>query len=319
MATAEPAYVALGDSYAAGVGAGDPQTSCWQTAAAYPVQVAAGLGVQVDLQACIGATVADVTGTQLASVPEAASYVSVTVGGNDIGFTHVLTECAKPAWMGDSGPVIDAALTVLREQLPTRLSTVYDAIRARAPKARVVVAGYPRLFNGVDCSLVTFFTTQEMTRLNDAADELAQVIGGAADAAGFEFVDVRDAFAGHAVCDPQAWIHDVVLPIQESFHPTADGHGAYTSAVGRAFGVAETVLPRPALDLWRSNVAQGAELPTPAPVFQIPDLTGRASREGAERHGLDPDEVAALGAERDDPAAHARLRELDRQVRSRRR
>ncbi|WP_265442986.1 SGNH/GDSL hydrolase family protein [Flexivirga meconopsidis] len=311
-------YVALGDSYAAGVGSGDSQTSCWQTASAYPVQVAAGLGVQVDLQACIGATVGDVSGTQLAAVSRAASYVSVTVGGNDVGFTHVLTECAKPAWMGDSGPVIDAALAILREQLPTRLSTLYDAIRARAPKARVVVAGYPRLFNGVDCSLVTFFTAQEMTRLNDAADELAQVIGAAAGAAGFEFVDVRDAFAGHAVCDEEAWVHDVVLPIQESFHPTTDGHGAYASEVGRVLGVEKSVLGRPGLDLWRSNVSQGAERPTPAPVFVPPDLTSDASRVGAERHGLDPDEIAALGAERDDPAAHARLRELDQRLRERR-
>ena len=63
------------------------------------------------------------------------------------------------------------------------------------------MVGYPRIFNGTDCNLLTWFSGSEMTRLNQTADQLDSTIGAAAASAGFGFVNPVPAFVGHAVCD----------------------------------------------------------------------------------------------------------------------
>ncbi len=92
------------------------------------------------------------------------AYVSITVGGNDAGFASVLTECAKPAWMSNCNAAIDKAQSIIRNDLPTRLRSLYGAMRTRAPYATVVVAAYPRVFNGEDCNAGTWFSPTEMSR-----------------------------------------------------------------------------------------------------------------------------------------------------------
>ncbi|RYE74532.1 MAG: SGNH/GDSL hydrolase family protein, partial [Myxococcales bacterium] len=139
-----PRYVALGDSYAAGVGAGEHAGPCWRTDAGYPLEVARGLGEDLSWQACIGATVADVRREQLAALDADATHVSITVGGNDIGFAPVLVSAAQPAWMSDTDVVLDGALRLLREELPNRLRRLYADVRAAAPDAEILVTTYPR-------------------------------------------------------------------------------------------------------------------------------------------------------------------------------
>ncbi|WP_052590176.1 SGNH/GDSL hydrolase family protein [Luteipulveratus mongoliensis] len=307
--------VALGDSYAAGAGAGDPgpDNACLRSPAAYAIQVARALGVDVAMHACQGANIIDVSRGQLQALTAQTSLVTLTVGGNDLGFSDVLTECAKPAWMGDSDPVIDKALGVLRTQVPQRLTDLYGEVSARAPQAKVVVAGYPRLFAGLDCNLLTFFSEHEMTRLNAAADEVAATIAHAIAGTRFEFVDVRRTFEGHAVCEPDAWIRGVSDPITVSFHPDTAGHAAYARRVIEAFGGGRAVAaPR------EPQIAHGPSTGNRDAVLRLPDLRSDESLDGARRHGLDPDEVADLaGRVPDDDAACDRLAELDRQVRER--
>ena len=155
--------------------------------------------------------------------------MTVTVGGNDVNFAPVLTECAKPSWWGNCTKAINDALVILRTQLPARLTGLYAAIRAQAPYARVVVTGYPLLFNGSDCSLLTFFSSSEEAALNAATNELDGLLQARAAAAGFVFVDPRPAFVGHAWCDRQEWINGLSNPILESYHPNVSGHAAYAT------------------------------------------------------------------------------------------
>lgn len=306
-------YVALGDSYAAGVGAGDSAGPCRRTDAGYPLAVAHGLGEGLSWEACSGATVADVRRVQLAALETATSHVSITVGGNDIGFAPVLVSAAQPAWMSDTALVIEGARRLLREELPGRLDELYADVRARAPRAEVLVTTYPRLFNGEDCSLLTFFDPDEMAELNDTADELARCLADAAARAGFGCADVLPAFVGHAACDDEEWINGVSWPVEESFHPRRPGHDAYARAVASAWGVTPA---RPAEPLLVRHGPGGGS----APSFAVPDLLSMASLAGASAHGLDPDEIADLARRCDvDPEARPRLHELDRQVRARRR
>ena len=189
-----PPYVALGDSYAAGVGGGAQRNPCWRAVEGYPVLVARSLGLDLAYQACLGAMISNVERDQLDALGPGTTHVSLTVGGNDIGFTPVLIEAAKPSWMADSDPVLDDALAILRTELPQRLAALLATIRTRAPQARVAVTAYPVLFNGEDCNALTFFSPHEMRRIKDGVDELAKVIRDVTQEADLGFVDPRAAF-----------------------------------------------------------------------------------------------------------------------------
>ena len=87
-------YVALGDSYAAGQGAGDPLDSCLRSDAAYPVLLDAESRTNLlRTAACSGATIADVATTQLSQVNRGTTLVTLTVGANDLGAGAAYTVC----------------------------------------------------------------------------------------------------------------------------------------------------------------------------------------------------------------------------------
>ena len=313
-------YVALGDSYAAGVGGGARVNDCWRAVEGYPVLVARSLGLDLAYQTCLGATIRNVEADQLQALGPDTTHVSLTVGGNDIGFVPVLVECAKPAWMVDSDPVIDGALATLRTELPSALGSLLARIAEGAPGAQLVVTAYPVLFNGQDCNALTFFSPHEMARIEAGVGELATVIGDAARASGAGFVDPRTAFEGHAICDGQEWLNGVSWPLEQSYHPNADGHAAYARLVASELGVEKEAAPRTG----EVRVVQGPASRGEAPTFSLPDLLSPESLDGARRHGLDADHVAELARRAEHTAvsgeaaaARAELHELDRVVRER--
>jgi lysophospholipase L1-like esterase len=227
-AYAVPAYTALGDSYSSGVGTRSyysDGTNCQRSSYAYPVLDAQRLGAALTFAACSGARVADVRNTQLGSLNGGTRYVTVSVGGNDAGFSSVITQCAKP-WPYTCWGDINNANYFIRNTLPGRLDGLYSAIRSRATTARIVVVGYPRLFNGRECNLASRISPGEQSALNQTADLLATTIAGRAAAAGFGFVDARGPFTGHAVCDTVEWINGLSNPTTESYHPNRSGHSA---------------------------------------------------------------------------------------------
>jgi lysophospholipase L1-like esterase len=232
---APPTYVALGDSYSSGTGTRSyiaDGTSCQRSTYAYPSLIAAARGYSLNFRACSGARVADVTNTQLSALTGSTSYVTVSVGGNDAGFSDVLTECATPWWAGDCDGAIDQAQAFINNTLPGRLSTLYASIRSKAPNAKVVVVGYPRIFMGEDCNAGTWFSPEEMTRLNQTADLLNSRTASQASARGFSFANPTSRFVGHAVCDDVEWINGLSNPISESYHPNKPGHSSgYTPTV----------------------------------------------------------------------------------------
>lgn len=235
----KPVYVALGDSYAAGVGAGsylsgDP---CHRSLLGYPGLVATAGGYNLNIQACSGALTSDVLDLQLDTLSTNTAKVTVTVGGNDIGFADVITTCIG----SDSTAcltAIESAEQKATSDLPAKLRAVYSAVKTRAPNATIVATNYPRLFNGKNCSWWTDFTAQEMVGLNTGADTLARTIAEAASASGIGYTDVRTPFVGHALCDSSPWINNAALFDQyESFHPNANGYKyGYAPVVSTSLG-----------------------------------------------------------------------------------
>ena len=226
---AGPSYVALGDSYSSGVGTRtyiSDGTSCQRSTYAYPYLIASSRGYTLSFQACSGAKVADVTNNQLAALSSATSYVTLSVGGNDAGFSSVITECAQPGWASDCNGAIDTAQAFINNTLPGRLSTLYASIRAKAPNAKVVVVGYPRIFNGEDCNAATWFSPTEESRLNATADLMNSKISAQASAEGFSFANPTSRFVGHAVCDSTEWLNGLSNPVSESYHPNRTGQSS---------------------------------------------------------------------------------------------
>ena len=306
---ATASYVALGDSYSAGTGtrsAIDDGTSCQRSVHAYPWLLAAERGLALNFRACSGATVADVATTQLGALGATTAHVSLSVGGNDAGFAGVLTECALPAWMSDCHGAIDDAQRVINDVLPGRLSALYASIRAKAPRARVTVVGYPRLFNGQDCNAGTWFSPTEMSRLNSTADLLNSRTSAQAAGRGFAFADPTSSFTGHAVCDGTAWLNGLSSPLSASYHPNRSGHVGYAGVVAPTLvgtvlrvGTTATVIPSPAevraqVRLQRRYAALDATI-TPAR-FRAPDLAGARARTAAAAAGVDLSSRASVDA-----------------------
>src|SRR5207247_10487476 len=119
----------------------------------YPGRLAAQLGASLSFAACSGATTLDVLNGQLGGLNGATAYVTVTAGGNDLRFSKVIERCAEP-WPITCWGDIGRANAFIRDTLPDRLDTLYSRISSLAPHARVVVAGYPRLFHGQQCNLL---------------------------------------------------------------------------------------------------------------------------------------------------------------------
>ena len=226
-ALAADKYVALGDSYSSGTGTRSYtlNSGCQRGIYAYPYLLSQQRpNTALTFVACSGAKTTDVMNNQISSVTSDTKIVTITIGGNDAGFSSVITSCALPL-ISCNGDITNAQ-NYIRNTLPGQLNTVYNAIKTRAPSATVVVLGYPRLFMGVDCNAATFFSGDEMTKLNATADLLRDTERTRAAAYGFTFKDAIPSFTGHAVCSSTEWLNGLSSPISDSYHPNRTGHSS---------------------------------------------------------------------------------------------
>lgn len=219
-AAAAGEYVALGDSYSSGSGAGDYiDQACTRSANAYPKLWAdANAPSAFGFAACGGAQIPDVRGSQLSALSADTELVSISIGGNDSGFASTMIICRlfSARWCQAQ---LDNGAEYIREDLPGELDALYGEIRARAPEAKVVVMGYPYLYKeGGTCTGAGSLAADKRAMINDGSDVLNGVIKARAEAAGFAFADARTAFAGHEICTGDPWIDG------SSVHPNAEGH-----------------------------------------------------------------------------------------------
>ena len=220
-------YVALGDSYASGVGAGDYSSasgSCDQSANAYSALWAAANDPASYLsEACSGATTGDVISSQLPALSSSTTLVSVTAGGNDVGFSSVMETCVLlPTSFCVSA--VDSAEAKAEADLPGSLNTMLTDIAADAPNAKVVVVGYPEFYDLAKSSGCIGLSTTDRTDLNQGAAILDTVLQAAAQQHGDAFADVRPDFAGHQICDSSSYLNSVDwTDLGDSYHPNAAG------------------------------------------------------------------------------------------------
>ena len=258
-ATVAGRYVALGDSYASAplvpVQTGQP-LGCARSNRNYPALVAKGLGI-TDLHdvSCGGATTVDMTAAQqvpggknapqLDAVTADATLVSVTIGGNDIGFGSIIQECAtrsplKPTGSAckdfyNSGGTDQLAARI--EATASKIDAVLDGIADRAPDAKIVLVGYPAILpdTGPGCFPVVPFSPGDVAYLRSTEKALNAMLADEAGSAGAVFVDTYTPSIGHDVCTLPGtkWIEGLV--------PTAPAAPVHPNALGTA-GQAAAVL-----------------------------------------------------------------------------
>jgi lysophospholipase L1-like esterase len=218
-------YAALGDSYSSGVGAPGQSGTCSQSQNAYGPLWAKKNGAALTFAACAGATTDTLRASQLSALNDDTDLVTLTIGGNDVGFAPAVITCTIATDAGCQA-VVDTALVVLKSSMPAKFDATYDDIAEAAPNADVVVLGYPLLFDekATSCG-VAGLSIPKRKALNRGAAELNAVIKDRATAAGFTYGDVTDDFAGHGACAASPWINALTaIPATDSFHPNANGY-----------------------------------------------------------------------------------------------
>jgi lysophospholipase L1-like esterase len=246
-------YVALGDSFSAGVGAPPYDAAsgkCQRSSLAWPKLLDAA---DDDLHlvawpACGSAKVEHLLGpwdsrqleAQVPSVPDPdVGLVTMTVGGNDAGFNDLVARCV----LGDCSDVpgssdFIATLTALTDRLATEL---YPAIRTAYPNARILHVGYPQLTPppgeplGTTCGWIS--TPAEQEAIAAIVAELDDALDAAVDLTttkDVEYVDVTNAFAGHELCTATPWVNEVVTLDPGRAHPTSAGYEALAKTVESA-------------------------------------------------------------------------------------
>jgi lysophospholipase L1-like esterase len=234
-------YVALGDSYASGVGAGDYTSaggSCDQSTNAYSaLWAAANDPASYVTEACSGATTEDVISSQLSALSSSTTLVSVTVGGNNVGFSSVMEDCVLlPTSYCVSD--VNSAIAEAEADLPGDLNTMLADIAADAPNAKVVIVGYPEFYDLANSSTCIGLSTTDRTDLNQGAAVLDSLLQAAAQQNGDVFADVRPDFAGHQICDSDSYLNSVDwFDLGVSYHPTEAGQAyAYEPTFAAAAG-----------------------------------------------------------------------------------
>ncbi|WP_260867633.1 SGNH/GDSL hydrolase family protein [Streptomyces sp. SAJ15] len=254
-------YVALGDSYAAG--AGIPAQSaglCLRSDRDYGRVVAAALApAGYTDRSCAGAKVgaltlpqtdagAVVNGPQLDAVAPDVSLVTVTIGGNDLGtsdlgFVDVVATCASLAVTDPLGAPCRAhygnSLSGRLESAASRLAGALRLVHAKAPRARVLVVGYPSVVpdDPAKCLGRLPITTGDVAFLRSVLGELNDRVADAAETGHATYVDTLNPTRGHDGCSAEPWVEGL-LPTAPALplHPNATGERVMATAVLNALG-----------------------------------------------------------------------------------
>ncbi len=185
-----------------------------------------------------GRTVVATPGSKLPfdKIPEDASLITISMGGNDIGFADILTNCVTKG-IGGSGCKDDEAVRQKITEVyggpngdpPGSLEAELKTIREQHPDAEITLMGYPSLFAEKDKWWKTGLSVDEQKWANKKVAELNSRAKAMAERLNIEFVDPTSAFVGpgydHRIGSDEPWINGLGAP-PECFHPNKLGHQA---------------------------------------------------------------------------------------------
>lgn len=261
-------YAALGDSYSSGQGAGVYDTDtvtdtnkCYKsyngfgrilgrdTSSPLLLTNFAACGGSVTDNLDTNTTYPGVTQKQNQALSSNTKVVSLTIGGNDIGFGDVVTECVKASvGLGDCNAAIAASRQKL-QGLPTKLNRVYADILSKTSSqngganAQIYVLGYAPLLSAdaPDCAVNDYpfggddkaTAIQLLNDLNKAISDTAAVVNNSR----IHYVNpvgANSPFMGHSLCTSEPYFNGITGPdTSESFHPNIKGQKAYAELLAQ--------------------------------------------------------------------------------------
>jgi lysophospholipase L1-like esterase len=216
--------------------------------------------------ACTGATtdgkslVDDTTGFSYQSVIHQieqsqdladADIVTLSIGGNDIGFAKAVTDCIGVNIVGDCGRTLTDSKALVDTELQPKLENTYNRLLDASPNSTIYIVGYPPAVEYDDVNGPVGLDKVKKAHRTQAAglvedlnarirDTVGQVNAERADrgeGARLVFIDpaaVDSPFIGHSVTDPDPYIHSLTLPpLPYSYHPNIKGNEAYADYVGK--------------------------------------------------------------------------------------
>ncbi|WP_436778290.1 SGNH/GDSL hydrolase family protein [Yinghuangia sp. YIM S09857] len=249
---------AVGSSFAAGPGISPVvDRAAGRSGRNYAHLLAARFGARLTDLTVSGATTATILDTpqrtvwgrtfppQADGVPADADLITVTAGGNDLGYAGGLMRVAWGGWLR-SRP-LTRPLGRLAKSAPPRVDTadvqraadgltrVVDALRGRAPQARIVLVDYLTVLGehtsaGADAP----FTPDEISAFRDIANHLTAAFAEAAECSGADLVRASELSAGHALGSAEPWVTGFRPSMRPApFHPNARGMRALAEAIHR--------------------------------------------------------------------------------------
>jgi hypothetical protein len=247
-------WVGLGDSYAAGPLIPNQSLSplgCLRSDHNFAHLSAAALGRTLADVSCSGATTADMTASQSTdagtnppqfnALSAATQTVSLQIGGNDIGFTEILENCATLNPFGH--PCKDRYDPGGNDQIAARIdatapkvAAVIQGIHTRAPTARVFVVAYAAILpeSGSGCWPSVPLAFSDVPYLRDKEKQLNAMLATQAGANRASYVDAYTASLGRDACRSPSvrWVEPLVpANAAAPFHPNARGEAGVSAVV----------------------------------------------------------------------------------------
>ena len=257
-------YVGLGDSFSSGEGAlkggetFEDSNGCHRSPDAYAQVIRRTREEMVffDFKACSGAKTQALFHTnedhhdeeEQAKWASGAGLVTLSIGGNDLGFVPVLKGCIASYVLQArlplpapckivAGPIVESKLDQLENTLPGELEKLHKLM---AENGRLILVGYPQIFPAtkpfpanLPCQLIH---PSDISWMHSTVTQANQALLRIANRAGVEFVDPNadGAFDGRDVCEFGSFFNGVrPLELVESFHPNEFGQEAMARAVER--------------------------------------------------------------------------------------
>ncbi|WP_214405706.1 SGNH/GDSL hydrolase family protein [Pseudonocardia lacus] len=256
-------YVALGDSYAAGplipLQYGSPP-GCARSDHNYPALTSRSLVTAsfVDVS-CSGAKTGDLAapqetdaGTnppQLDALDAGTDLVTISIGGNDIGFSEIVETCATRSPTEPDGAACrdfynsggSDELVARIDGTAPKVQAALQGILSRSPDADVLLVGYPTIVpdDGPGCFPAVPFSPGDTEYLRGITKQLDDMLAAQAAIAGTEYVDTYTPTIGHDICTPPGtkWVEGLTPTSPAApMHPNALGMEAMSAAVVAAVG-----------------------------------------------------------------------------------
>lgn len=265
-------YVALGDSFSSGegnslfeAGTNTAINKCHRSSHAYPRLLRDSQGLSpMSFVACSGATIDDVLGNsesddpigkwgeskQIDALTDDTEVVTITIGGNDVGFKTFATNCALATCAVNSQPY-NNIMDEIDINFQDKLEGLYRTILAESGDGEVYVLGYPLLVgdsSGNDCQtfeIVSDIGARAVTnalnsRISAAVDAVRNDPNNVSYTGRLTYVPANSdnstsPFDGKYICSTPPYFNGIDILHQEySFHPNSAGHLAYKTIMEAA-------------------------------------------------------------------------------------